>query len=114
MSGGNIVYEIVHSVRWTSILGLPIINPHLSNDEIIIDWVMEIGYIIGTITNIKEKIIFIDSILSRLSCIEMLRILDNVDDKTLTLFSSSRLDLVRGCLKRKRDRLVAQWCPVFT
>jgi len=99
--------DILNYARWSSILNFPEFNIKLSNDEIISDWILELGCIIGSFYTQKGKIEFIDSILSRLECIHFLRKLDNTcEEKSLKLFNHTRMNLVRGSLRRRRESIL--------
>jgi len=79
--------EILNYVRCKTILDFPDVDMYLSNDEIIADWILEIGNIIGSFQNAKDQLLFIDALLSKLQTVDLLQKLDNVcTDKTRCLF----------------------------
>ena len=104
------INEILNCVRCKTILDFPDVDMYLSNDEIIADWILEIGNIIGSFPKAKDQLLFIDSLLSRLHNVDLLQKLDNVcTDKSICLFSRTRMNLVRGIITRRRSNIKKHW-----
>jgi len=106
---------LLNFVRWSSMLNFPSVikndtNDNLSDDEIISDWTLELGSIIGSFHMPEDKINFIDSIIHRISSVLFLQKFDSYgNNEKLGIFNNSHLILVRDSMRRKRDNITKHW-----